>query len=351
MRCLTLADALRDEGAECHFICREHPGHLLDLICSKGFNTHRLSTVDSTASSGGPAQQCVEPPHAHWLGVAQLQDAEACRKILEDLKPDWLVVDHYALDVQWETSLQALASHLLVIDDLADRKHICDLLLDQNLGHTEQDYVALLHNGCRLMVGPQYAILRPEFARLRKQSLARRASPRLQHILVTMGGVDQANATGLTLQALKTCPLPVSCQISVVMGLNAPNLAEVADAATNMPWPTEVLVNITDMGERMASADIVIGAAGSTSWERCCLGVPTIMVVLADNQKSGAEALLSSGSVKLIEQVRDIPMQLPAAIRALANGSLLSELSENARRICDGLGAQKVLKRMSDMNG
>lgn len=350
MRCLTLADALRFEGAECHFICREHPGHLLDLICSKGFNIHILSAVDSSASSGGPVQS-VEPVHAHWLGGTQLQDAEACRKILEDLKPDWLVVDHYALDVQWETSLQGVTRRLLVIDDLADRKHICDLLVDQNLGHTERDYTALVPKNCRLMVGPRYALLRPEFARLRKQSLERRDSQTLQHILITMGGVDQANATGVTLQALKTCPLPASCRISVVMGLNAPNLAEVAGAAANMPWPTEVLVNITDMGERMVSADIVIGAAGSTSWERCCLGVPTIMVVLADNQKSGAEALLSSGSVKLIEQVRDIPMHLPVAIHALINNHVLSELSESARRICDGMGVQQVLKQMSDMNG
>ncbi|MEN2396086.1 UDP-2,4-diacetamido-2,4,6-trideoxy-beta-L-altropyranose hydrolase [Pseudomonas halotolerans] len=351
IRCLTLAEALRVEGAECHFICREHPGHLLDLIRSKGFNIHRLSTLDSTVSSGGPVRPSVEPRHAHWLGATQLQDAEACQKILEDLKPDWLVVDHYALDVQWETSLQAFVHHLLVIDDLADRTHICDLLLDQNLGHTERDYTTLVPSDCRLMVGPQYALLRPEFAELRKQSLERRHSPELQHILITMGGVDQANATGVSLDALKACSLPASCRISVVMGLNAPNLAEVAGAAANMPWPTEVLVNITDMAERMVSADVVIGAAGSTSWERCCLGVPTIMVVLADNQKSAAEALLSSGSVELIEQVKNIPMQLPTAIRVLANESKLSELSESARRICDGLGVQKVIKKMSDMNG
>ncbi|TNB79524.1 UDP-2,4-diacetamido-2,4,6-trideoxy-beta-L-altropyranose hydrolase [Pseudomonas sp. Fig-3] len=351
MRCLTLADALRLEGAECHFICREHPGHLLDFIRGKGFNIHRLSTVDSTASSGGPVRQSVEPAHTHWLGVTQLQDAEACRKILENLKPDWLVVDHYALDAQWETSLQAFAPRLLVIDDLADRTHVCDLLLDQNLGHTERDYSTLVPNDCRLMVGPQYALLRPEFARLREQSLERRHSPELQHILITMGGVDQANATRVTLEALKTCPLPANCRISVVMGLKAPNLADVADAATNMPWSTEVLVNVTDMGERMVSADLVIGAAGATSWERCCLGVPTIMVVLADNQKSGAAALLSSGCVELIEQVRDIPKKLPAAIRALANERALTELSENARRICDGLGVQKVIKQMGDTNG
>ncbi|MCM2461606.1 UDP-2,4-diacetamido-2,4,6-trideoxy-beta-L-altropyranose hydrolase [Pseudomonas sp. CG7] len=351
MRCLTLAEALRAEGAECYFICREHPGHLLDVIRGKGFNAYGLSSADNCSDPDMSARQTIELTHTHWLGTTQYQDAKICAPILEKIMPEWLIVDHYALDAEWEASLQTFFTRLLVIDDLADRKHICDVLIDQNLGHAEQDYTALVPNDCRLMIGPQYALLRPEFARLRKQSLKRRVSPRLEHILVTMGGIDQANATGWTLHALKTCALPVSCQISVVMGLNAPNLAKVADAAANMPWPTEVLVNITDMGERMASADIVIGAAGGTSWERCCLGVPTIMVVLADNQKSGAKALLSSGCVELIEEFRDIPMQLPAAIRSLANESTLSALSENARRICDGLGVQKVLMQMSNKNG
>lgn len=351
MRCLTLAEALRAEGVECHFICREHPGHLLDLIRNKGFSAYGLSTADTSLDSDMPARQAVELTHASWLGATQLQDAKTCTPILEKIMPDWLIVDHYALDAQWETSLKAFFIRLLVIDDLADRKHICDLLLDQNLGHAEQDYTTLVPNNCRLMIGAQYALLRPEFARLRKQSLERRGSPKLQHILITMGGVDLANATGVTLQTLKACPLPASCRISVVMGIKSPYLAEVADAAASMPWPTEVLVNITDMGERMVSADVVIGAAGSTSWERCCLGVPTIMVVVADNQKSGAEALLSSGSVTLIEQVHDISVRLPEAMRALANENTLLGMSEKARKVCDGLGVLRVIRKMSDING
>ena len=347
MRCLTLADALRAEGAECHFICREHPGHLLDFIRSKGFSTHCLSFAEGSACFDLQARQEVQPAHAHWLGVTQHQDAKACATILETLRPDWLVVDHYALDAQWETSLQTYFTNLLVIDDLADRRHICDLLLDQNLGRTEQDYTALVPDDCLLLIGAQYALLRPEFARLRKQSLERRGSPQLQHLLITMGGVDQANATGAALQALKSCRLPANCSISVVMGLKAPCMADVTEVAANMPWSTEVLLNVTDMAERMAAADLVIGAAGSTSWERCCLGVPTIMVVLADNQKPGAKALLHSGSVVLIEEARDIPECLPSAILALTHGNALAEMSESARKISDGLGVQRVIKKMS----
>lgn len=346
MRCLTLADALKTEGAECHFICREHPGHLLDLIRSKGFSAYGLSLGDVSTAIDLGAPHAVQPAHAHWLGASQQKDAEATAPILETLKPDWLIIDHYALDAQWETLLREYFTSLLVIDDLADRRHICDLLLDQNLGHTEQDYTAWVPNNCRLLVGAQYALLRPEFARLRKQSLQLRGSSRLQHLLITMGGVDQLNATGAALRALKSCLLPADCSISVILGLKAPCMADVVEVAAGMPWPTEVLLNVSDMGERMAAADLVIGAAGSTSWERCCLGVPTIMVVLADNQKSGARALQHSGSVVLVEQASDMPTRLPSAILALTRGNMLQVMSERASKIIDGLGVQRVLKAM-----
>lgn len=349
MRCLTLADALRAVGAECHFICREHPGHLLDLIRSKGFSAYGLGLTDvSTAIDLGGAQ-AVQPAHAHWLGTSQQRDAEATAPILEALKPDWLIVDHYALDAQWETLLREYFISLLVIDDLADRRHICDLLLDQNLGHAERDYTVWVPNDCRVLIGAQHALLRPEFARLRKQSLQRRYSSRLQHLLIAMGGVDQFNATGAALRALKACLLPLNCSVSVIMGLKAPCLADVVEVAANMRWPTEVLLNVSDMGERKAVADLVIGAAGSTSWERCCLGVSTIMVVLADNQKSGARALQNSGVIVLVERASDIPGHLASAILALTRGDTLQVMSGSASKIIDGLGVQRVINFMGYM--
>ncbi len=350
MRCLTLAEALRAEGVECHFICREHPGNLLDFIRNKGFEAFGLKPVVNADFVDRQVLQGDHLAHSDWLCATQSQDAQECAALLGGLRPDWLIVDHYALDMRWEASLQKYFKHLLVIDDLADRKHICDLLLDQNLGRAEQDYVGLVPESCHVMVGAQFALLRPEFARLRMQSLESRGSAMLQHLLITMGGVDQANATGAVLQALKACSLPDGCRISVVMGLKAPYLTSVKEVASTMPWPTEVLVNVTNMAERMTCADLIVGAAGSTSWERCCLGVPTIMVVLADNQKPAARALLSSGSVLLIELVQDIPACLPPAILALAQPGALLEMSERARKYCDGLGAERVIKRMGDRN-
>ena len=128
----------------------------------------------------------------------------------------------------------------------------------------------------------------PEFAALRAYSLQRRARPQLRQLLITMGGVDKDNATGEVLTALRVCPLPADCQITVVMGTTAPWLSEVEQLARDMPWPTRVLVGVNDMARLMAESDLAIGAAGATSWERCCLGLPTAMFVLAENQKYAA---------------------------------------------------------------
>jgi UDP-2,4-diacetamido-2,4,6-trideoxy-beta-L-altropyranose hydrolase len=347
MRCLTLAEALRAEGADCYFICREHPGNLLDLIRSKGFDVHSLSLDTGPRQSDLLEQDTKQLAHAHWLGATLAQDAKASAEVLKTLRPDWLVVDHYALDADWEASLQACSGRLMVIDDLADRQHLCDVLLDQTLGRSAHDYSGLVPTSCQLLLGAQYALLRPEFSRLRQQSLERRGSAQLNHLLITMGGVDQANATGAALQALRACSLPAGCAISVVMGLKAPCLAEVIEIAAAMPWPTEVVVNVNDMAQRMVASDLIIGAAGSTSWERCCLGVPTIMVVLAENQKPSALALQLSGSVTLIEELSDLGVHLPEVIELLTNSDALLRMSKCARLVSDGMGVERVIEKMS----
>jgi UDP-2,4-diacetamido-2,4,6-trideoxy-beta-L-altropyranose hydrolase len=246
--------------------------------------------------------------------------------------------------------LQPDYQKLLVIDDLADRPHRCDLLLDQNLGRQPQDYACLVPAQCKSLTGPQYTLLRPEFAALRPYSLQRRQLPTFKHLLITMGSVDLPNATGQVLQALKFCALPHDCRVSVVMGLQAPWLQQVREQSQDMPWPTEVLVSITDMAQRMAESDLAIGAAGSTSWERCCLGLPTLMVVLADNQWPGARALQEAQAACLIGAVCDITAQLPLAFRALTQDQRLMHMSTAASTVTDGQGVDKVLQAIGVLN-
>ena len=340
MRCLTLANALKAQGADCHFISREHPGHLLEVIDQRGYKVHRLAShVVHTELAQAPA-------HAAWLGSTWQTDATDTAAILADLQPNWLVVDHYALDHRWEEALAPHYRKLLVIDDLADRAHNCDLLLDQNLGRQPAHYAKWVPAHCRVLTGPHYALLHPEFAALRTYSLQRRKTqPAWRQLLITMGGVDQTNATGQVLQALKTCALPVDCRITVVMGLTAPWLQNVQQLAAQIPFSTDVVVNVSDMAQRMADSDLAIGAAGSTSWERCCLGLPTLLVVLADNQRGIANALDQAGSATALELTN--PKQFAAQLRRnilhlVGNPTALRRLGLSASGITDGCGTNLV---------
>jgi UDP-2,4-diacetamido-2,4,6-trideoxy-beta-L-altropyranose hydrolase len=253
-----------------------------------------------------------------------------------------LVVDHYALDEYWESRLRPFCRHLVVIDDLADRRHDCDLLLDQNLGRLPSDYLGRVPEACTLLVGPRYALLRPEFAMLRGYSLKRRSQPGLRNLLITMGGVDQSNVTCQVLEMLKQCAMPEEVRISVVMGPQAPWLAQVRECAQSMPWTTNVLVNISDMAQCMADSDLVIGAAGSTSWERCCLGVPTLMVVLAENQWPSARALQAAQAVELLGDA-EVVFRMPYALDRLIAEGASQRMAQAAADVTDGQGVGRVL--------
>ena len=354
MRCLTLADALQAQGARCHFLCQEHPGHLCDMVEARGYPVHRLPQEERDTDTAVTPGAKPEPAHAQWLGASWAQDAAACLPILAELAPAWLVVDHYALDHRWETSVldgfSGFRPRLLVIDDLADRCHVADLLLDQNLGRQAEDYRGLLPEGCQVLAGPRYALLRPEFREWREVSLSRRTrEPRLQRLLINLGGVDKDNVTGQVLDALSACDLPEDLQISVVMGASAPWRESVTAQAGAMPWPTEVVANVSDMARRMAEADLAIGAAGSTSWERCCLGLPTLMVVLADNQKEVASYLDELGAAKLIGAPRDISSVLPGAMHELFRGDYVG-MSKSSAQIVTGNGIFELVSAICDIS-
>jgi UDP-2,4-diacetamido-2,4,6-trideoxy-beta-L-altropyranose hydrolase len=361
MRCLTLADALRAQGAQCHFISRAHPGHLIEVIRQRGYVVNSLiapvqqaqAAIKAIAATGPVTQQHQQPELAQavWLGSTWQADAQETAAVLAILQPDWLVVDHYALDERWESALLPHYKKLMVIDDLADRPHVCNLLLDQNLGRQPQDYAKRVPAHCQILTGPYYALLRPEFAALRPDSLQRRQrQTTIAQLLITMGGVDQDNATAKVLQALKTCALSADCRITVVMGLTAPWLQNVQELAAQMPWPTEVVLNVNNMAQRMADSDLAIGAAGGTSWERCCLGLATLIVVLADNQQASAHALDAAHAARLIGAVSDIAEQVPLAVRELTDSVCLMRMSHAANVITDGCGVEKILAAIGVFN-
>ncbi len=339
MRCLTLADELARQGHQCRFVCREHEGHLGDLIAGKG---HGLTLLPSRSDNELALKDHGSDNYALWLGVPWQEDACQTLDALKAWKPDWLVVDHYALNAKWERALADAVGKIMVIDDLANRPHECALLLDQNLGRVASDYDGLLPGGCQRLIGPRYALLRPEFAKLREQSLKRRRHPELKRILISLGGVDRTNVTGRVLEALSESSLPASTELDIIMGAAAPYLDDVRQQAARLPFRATVSVNVRDMAQRMCLADLSIGAAGSTSWERCCLGLPTIVVVLADNQKQSAE-FLSKHRIAII--VRTVEEIISTFTRFSDKGRMLRDfcsMSCAAKELVDGDGCRRV---------
>lgn len=342
MRCLTLAEVLRCHGAHCRFICRSHPCNLIREIKQRGFDVFELPF-----DVNWRVAEATLPSHAALLGADWIADAEQTKVGAGETAADWLIVDHYALDARWEHFLAPHYRKLMVIDDLADRPHACDLLLDQTFGRDVADYRTLVTADCTLLCGAQFALLRPEFAALRPYSLQRRDKPALRELLITMGGVDQGNATVQILESLRACHLPADCRITVVMGITAPWLEEVSKQAQYMLWPTRVLVGVTDMAQLMADSDLAIGAAGATSWERCCLGLPTIMLVLAENQRNVARGLEQLGGVKLINPGQSATMQLREVFLPLIDDpAQLRHMSRCAASIVDGLGVNAVMRQL-----
>jgi len=331
MRCLALAQVLEENGENVKFICRKHEGSLIDKNRSSGFNVHELEVLEEIKVDNKLA-------YSHWLGATQQQDADDCIDILRTEKTDWLIVDHYALDEQWQKRIRPYCKKLMVIDDLADRKHQCDVLLDQTFGRQQKDYLALTPEGCELLLGSQYALLRPEFSKWREYSLERRSKPVFKQLLINMGGVDVDNVTEKILDELRTCNLPNDINITVVMGGSAPHLEDIKSKANALPDKIEVKVDVDNMAEIMANADIAIGAAGSTTWERCCLGLPTIQIVVADNQINIARNLDSINIIQLI----DSTYQLARSIDNISQS--ISKMSLASSSIVDGKGSTRVVK-------
>jgi UDP-2,4-diacetamido-2,4,6-trideoxy-beta-L-altropyranose hydrolase len=344
MRCLVLADALRGRGADVHFLCRALEGHLADLIANRGFAVHLLPP-----GSDGYVDLSDAPPHASWLGALPEEDAAACRDIIAAVGgADLLVVDHYALDHQFEAPLRALVRRIMVIDDLADRRHDCDVLLDQNFGSdTDLRYENLIPAGAQLLLGARYAILRHEFREKRSESLQRRTTPRLENILVFFGGVDSDDKTSQALEGIKKAKLDHTPEVNVVLGSKSPFIDKIQKKTTKMPYKTSIHINTNQMAKLMTEADVSIGAAGTTVLERFCLGLPSIVTPVANNQKEYSIKLRDSDLIIYIEDDFDISSNLSKTLKEISEKKLL-EISINTSNICDGNGIHRVLKTLFD---
>ncbi|WP_420993401.1 UDP-2,4-diacetamido-2,4,6-trideoxy-beta-L-altropyranose hydrolase [Cupriavidus sp. 30B13] len=330
MRCLTLADALRARGADVRFISRAHQGGAQALLVQRGYPCHVLPPAVPAAPAGDLA-------HSAWLGVRWEEDLAQSSAALAGWSPDWLVVDHYGIDWRWEQAMRRHAPRIMAIDDVADRRHDCDLLFDQNYySDMDRRYAGLVPPHCTCLLGPGYALLRPEFAAA-AGTLSREAGP-VRRILLFMGGMDQDNATGIALLGLQDAAR-AGVAIDVVLGASAPHREQVRALCGGTP-NARLHVQVDNMAELMAQADLAIGACGSATWERCFLGLPTIAIVLADNQRRSAADLAAAGYIVNLGDV--------AAVTPEAVGRAVAALSaDTAGRMALSRRARELTRRRS----
>ena len=336
MRCLTLAEALRHHGAQVRFISRNLPQHLLSMLGAKGMEFTPL--LQETIQ--GPSDELA---HSDWLGTSQVNDARATSDALADQPWDWVVADHYALDQRWESAIRACGPRLMVIDDLADRQHDCDVLLDANFySDRATRYVGKVPVHCQLLLGPDYALLRSEFKTLRAQIAQR--SGEVTKILVFFGGVDADNHTGLAIEALAS--LHLAAQVDVVIGAQHPYRDTVQQACHEHGFVCHL--QTPDIAALMASADLAIGAGGTAVWERCVLGLPTISFCLAANQGQQIADAAESGLLYAPTCVQSIAHTIAQHTRLLMeNPALLKLISTRAMQAVDGQGSSRVIAAMA----
>lgn len=342
MRCLTLADALSADAVECVFACRSIGEGLARRIEGSG---HALIIMQPL--SGVPSGRA----EAIWPAESQEEDARACLDAVSGQVFDWVIVDHYGLDRHWQGIARIRIPYIMAIDDLANRIHDCDLLLDQNLGRKASDYEGLVPPSARILTGTTYALLRPQFAAARAASFNRRKELSFSHLLISLGGADPHNMTGRLLGILDEMQLPETLRVTVVLGALARFADVVRDAARTAGRPTEVLVDVSDMAGVMADCDLAIGAAGATAWERCCLGIPSIILVLAENQRRGAQALAEAGCGPVIfaDGPDGLRVALDNAFKELMSGGF-EALSRRMETLgIDGLGALRVIGALAQV--
>jgi len=339
MRCLTLASALRDRGAECRFVCREHSGHLLDLIRKHGFDAIGLPLQYSDAYLI-PETDAKPLAHSAWLSTDWATDAEQTKVSIGGSVVDLLIVDHYALDARWESAMRSQCRKLMVIDDIADRPHDCDLLLDQNLfSDMAERYIGKIPANCGQMLGPHYALLQPIYAELHARVPPREGEVR--RILIYFGGADANNLTGMAVAACLALERE-NLALDIVINPSNPH-AETIRCQIEGHNKIALHEGLPSLAPLMAQADLAIGAGGATSWERCCLGLPSIVITLAANQTPIAQELDRLGLIQWLGDASEInESTLLNCLRDLCITGLSSDWSDRCQQRVDGGGVGRV---------
>ncbi len=343
MRCKTLATELQKQGCRIAFMFRYLPEFCQEELRELGFELLRLQ---ASFLPPAPLPEGYSPPrHASWLGASSLEDAEACLTTCSGRQPfDWMIIDHYALDVIWEKATAPLRRRLMVIDDLADRPHDCNLLVDQNCYcNAEHRYERLVPTSCLCLLGSQYAILREQFRTARKRMVIRNGPVR--RLLIFMGSSDAGNHTQRVMEALTHLPGSLPRHVEVIASRANAHFESLRAQCNHMGWI--FIADTPDMAEHMLVADAAIGAAGSSNLERFCMGLPAFVLSVAHNQDQMLEDCKKQGL--LHAHKKGVALE-DALLTFLADDNLRNVMSRRCASVVDGLGVGRILSAMKTIS-
>jgi UDP-2,4-diacetamido-2,4,6-trideoxy-beta-L-altropyranose hydrolase len=334
MRCLTLADDLNEQGFESMFICRILEGHMADYIKRRGFDVCLM-----------PTEKPLNRADTRW-------DADFAKKTIDGfvIPPEWLIVDHYGIDAEWESIVLSSVGQILVIDDLANRSHVCDIMLNQNVCDTPEFlYKGLVPANCRCLVGSNYLLLRPSFYEARRQ-LAQRNGV-IERLLVFFGGSDPTDETSKAVEALQSINRSHTLfQVDVVIGQANYRRGEIEQKCAILPY-INLHIQVENMAELVGKSDFALGSGGVAMWERCYLGLPSAVTVVADNQSESVQIAERFGAIWKLGWHEQINAGLYADIlhKALNSPKELALMSSKALELLDSraeTAENRVLKAL-----
>ncbi|MDA1001020.1 MAG: UDP-2,4-diacetamido-2,4,6-trideoxy-beta-L-altropyranose hydrolase [bacterium] len=315
MRGLAVAEALRERGWDVGFVMARHPSCPSGAVQSRGFEV-LLESPDVLEGGWRP-------------------EGEA----------DLLWIDHHETSLEWMRQSRLWSRTIGVIDDLAERALECDLVVCPVPPEGAEAHYRKMAPAARLLLGPAYAPMAPGFS-LRKGSCARTAEAIPRRVVVTFGGADRKNQTCKALEALAGLAGPL--EVTVVVGEVNPHLREVKAAAAKLPHTARVFVDVGDMAALLADQQLAIGAAGDSALERCCLGLPAVVVVCAENQQFVAEWLRRERAAEVLGPWQEVTSgDIARAVDSLrSEPSALAAMAVRASGLVDGLGAVRIAEAL-----
>ena len=342
MRCLTLAKKLAEHGSKVIFLAKQHQGNLNSIIKKQGFKLFELSAPKESITR--------QTDEKYWLGCSYHDDAQECLLALNGITVDLLIVDHYSLDYQWQSLMKAnvvkqQTFKIMVIDDLANREYKCDLLLDQTLGREQSDYIKLVPKDCLLLLGADFIMLRDEFSQHRQLATTKRAqTSSISNILITLGGTDPDNIAEKLLHWLITFKqTQPAIQVTLVANPASSFIDKLTKISISHRW-INLISQPKSMAKIMLKADIAIGTSGATAWERCCLGLPSLSIISAENQNFLNDNLVKQGAIISMGHFTTLTYDnFEKSLNDILNNKHnYQQMSKLSFACCDGLGVTKV---------